>query len=130
MERGNLSNYGFLHILVAQAYVSNDDPTNKIQVDHIDKNRSNNHAYNLRWVTNQQNSEHACGKRVLQCDAINGTVLNEFASIHKAAMTLGVSDTTIKYYIHRNIQTTDGSITSTWKYADGKPTRKRKRTEG
>ena len=45
-----------IHRLVALHYIPN--PENKSQVDHEDRDRSNNNVNNLRWVTpleNQQN---------------------------------------------------------------------------
>lgn len=36
-------------------FIKNPDPDNKIQVDHIDQDRTNNHRSNLRWVTPQEN---------------------------------------------------------------------------
>lgn len=45
--------HGELHRLVAQAFISN--PENKPEVDHIDGNRENNCATNLRWVTRIEN---------------------------------------------------------------------------
>ena len=42
-----------VHRLVANAFVENKD--NKPQVDHINRNRSDNKAENLRWVTNSEN---------------------------------------------------------------------------
>ena len=42
-----------IYVAVAKLFVPN--PEDKPQVDHIDTNRKNNRADNLRWVTNQEN---------------------------------------------------------------------------
>lgn len=42
------------HVLVALAFIPN--PDNKPEVDHIDSNKSNNHASNLQWVTKKENN--------------------------------------------------------------------------
>lgn len=53
----------YIHRMVARAFVPNDDPENKICVDHIDGNKHNNHYTNLEWVTRSENMKRAHAKR-------------------------------------------------------------------
>lgn len=46
-----------VHRLVAEAFIPN--PDNLPVVDHIDNNKANNVVENLRWCTQQQNSQYA-----------------------------------------------------------------------
>jgi hypothetical protein len=41
--------------LVAIAFVPNSNPTTQIEADHEDKDRSNNRASNLKWITQKKN---------------------------------------------------------------------------
>ena len=44
-----------IHRLVAQEFIENPDPEQKIEVDHIDKDPANNCVSNLRWSSSSEN---------------------------------------------------------------------------
>jgi len=52
--------FHYVHRLLAQAYLSNF--SEELQVDHIDRDRSNNKLSNLRMVTNQENDFNRTAK--------------------------------------------------------------------
>ena len=50
--------------IVAKAFVKNPDPANKIQVNHIDENPTNNRPDNLEWMTAKENINYGtCRER-------------------------------------------------------------------
>ena len=53
-----------VHQLVAYMFVENKD--NKKYVDHIDRNRINNHFRNLKWVTHQENMCNTTKNRIIE----------------------------------------------------------------
>lgn len=56
--------WNYVARLVAAAFVKNDDPEHKIEVDHIDENKANNKSTNLQFVTHHCNvlKAHANGR--------------------------------------------------------------------
>lgn len=74
-RRIQLSNKGnqrkfYLHRLVALAWLINDDPENKIEVNHIDRNRQNCDAMNLEWCTKDYNLAYRYNKQSKMFDEI------------------------------------------------------------
>ena len=49
----------FVHLIVAELFVENDDPINKVEVNHIDTDRQNPKFYNLEWCTHYDNVQHS-----------------------------------------------------------------------
>ena len=45
-----------IHRLVGEVFI--DNPDKKPEINHKDKNRSNNHVSNLEWATSKENNDH------------------------------------------------------------------------
>jgi len=59
-----------VHRLIALTYIPN--PENKPHIDHIDRNKLNNHISNLRWVSHLENMQNIqLGKSGERCIFIN-----------------------------------------------------------
>lgn len=48
-----------VHRLVAETFISNDDPKNKVEINHKDGNKANNHVDNLEWISREDNMYHS-----------------------------------------------------------------------
>jgi len=65
--------YVKVHRFVALAFVDNDDPIHKTEVNHINQDGYDNRASNLEWTTPSQNSRWSNAKKVY-CYDMNGLV--------------------------------------------------------
>ena len=88
----------YCHVLCALAFVPNDDPEHKTQVNHKDENKLNNHFSNLEWVTPSENINY--GERnkkvsskmaipVLQYD-LSGNLVASYPSMISASKATGI----------------------------------------
>ena len=75
------------HILIAKQFIPNDDPENKTEVDHRNRNRSDYHLSNLRWVSSSTNDRNRISHKGIEykyVDEINedSIVVNDYG-IHQ-----------------------------------------------
>ncbi len=70
----------YVSILVATAFIPN--PHNLPQVDHINKNRTDNRASNLRWVTAMENSQSVNKTVNIGCVAKRGNTFEAIVKIN------------------------------------------------
>lgn len=75
--KGKKKNY-YVHRLVAEAFI--DNPENKKEVDHIDRNNKNNNIENLRWATREEN----CINRLL----ISKKILKDIFDFYKTGLSV------------------------------------------
>lgn len=77
-----------VHRLVAMYFLPN--PHSYEEVNHKDKNRTNNCVQNLEWVTSAQNLQHAHNKQIEQLTK-TGELIHEYNSINDASKITGIN---------------------------------------
>lgn len=90
----------YTHRLVAMAYLSNDDPENKNQINHKDGNVLNNCVDNLEWVSQSENQQHAIKNELrkfnhIYCFDKNKKLVAEYKNIQEACRAVKISESTL-----------------------------------
>lgn len=90
------------HRVIAKQWVDNDDPEHMTQVDHRNRDRTDYHSTNLRWVTPTENQLNRTGHK--------GNVKYEYVDeLPEDAMVVDFYDTTNghhefeNYYFHDDV---------------------------
>lgn len=91
--KDNKSQRFYIHRLVAETFIPN--PNNYKEINHINKNRSDNRVENLEWCTAKYNKTYSLGIKIVRNDGIVYNSMVELAEI------LNVKLTSIKWHFNK-----------------------------
>ena len=69
-----------IHVMVAECFIPN--PDNKPQVDHINQQKNDNSASNLRWVTSSENQMNMINPRTNNTSGFAGIQSRKYKGNH------------------------------------------------
>lgn len=122
----------YVHRLVAHSFINFNGIENpsyeyikseKVTVDHIDRNRTNNNVNNLRWATrNEQRANQTLDRKQLKCKKVlqydyDGKLLKTWNSVMEASLNTSFDESSIRYCCRGDRLTSNGYV---WKYVDDK----------
>ena len=120
---GGKSRMFSVHRLVCQAF--HDNPENKLDVNHINENKTDNRACNLEWSTRKENCNHGtrnvrmaiAKSRPIAQYTLNGKLLKVWPSTAEVERRAGFDHSAISKAANGNRKTAYGFI---WKYVERK----------
>lgn len=127
-NNGKHKNYK-VHRLVAEAFILN--PNNKLEINHINGDKSNNIVTNLEWCTSSENTIHSYktglqkikyGKEhhsaiLISQYNLKGIFIKDYKGVCTAARELNINPGGISNCLNGRNKTSGGFI---WKYANRK----------
>lgn len=105
----------YAHRAVASAYIKNDSPSTKIEVNHIDGDKNNNCVDNLEWVTSKENAQHALKTGLREFDHIfcfnkEKQLVAEYLNATEASNAVGLSKSLIFQELQKEVKTLSGGF--------------------
>lgn len=94
LSKDNVKEKIYVHRLVAEIFCLKEDESYD-EVHHIDGNRSNNAAYNLRWVDKIEHRKAHKERAVEQYDLMSGNTIAEYESGKAATASTGITRSSI-----------------------------------
>lgn len=110
---GKITKRCYIHRLVAEAFIYNDNPLKKTEIDHKNRIKTDNRIENLRWVDRPEQLENRdiskYTKPVIQL-TLNNEFVNKFDSISEASRQTGINDENIRQCYHGKRKSAGGYI--------------------